>query len=67
MNIRCSFELSFGKSPAKQTSALTRCFGFVGRAALAFCAVAVLASDKAGAQDKGTLNPEPLPPLAKPA
>jgi penicillin-insensitive murein DD-endopeptidase len=31
------------------------------------CAVAVFASDMASAQDKGTLNPEPLPPLAKPA
>ena len=39
--------------------------GVAWQAALALCAVAFFASDAANAQDKGTLNPEPLPPLAK--
>ena len=69
MNLRFSFGLCFvGENPAKQISVLARCFGFVGHAALALCAAAVFASGSANAQDKGTLlNPEPLPPLAKPA
>jgi penicillin-insensitive murein endopeptidase len=68
MNLRFSFGLCFvGKIPTKRTSALPRCFGFITHAALALCAVAVFASGSANAQDKGTLNPEPLPPLAKPA
>ena len=40
--------------------------GVAWHAALALCAVAFFTSDAANAQDKGTLNPEPLPPLAKP-
>jgi penicillin-insensitive murein endopeptidase len=36
-------------------------------AAVASCAMAFFASDMASAQDKGTLSPEPLPPLAKPS
>jgi penicillin-insensitive murein endopeptidase len=36
------------------------------RVALAACAIAAVASSAAVAQDKGTLNPKPLPPLAKP-
>ncbi len=35
-------------------------------AALALCAVLFFVDGTANAQDKGTLNPEPLPPLAKP-
>jgi len=36
-------------------------------AAVASCAIALFASATASAQDKGTLNPAPLPPLAKSA
>jgi penicillin-insensitive murein endopeptidase len=39
---------------------------FVWPAAVALCVVLFFAGDKASAQDKGTLNPEPLSPLAKP-
>ena len=40
----------------------------MGTRLFALCAAAVFASGSANAQDKGTLlNPEPLPPLAKPA
>ena len=35
--------------------------------AIAWCAFTVIASGVARAQDKGTLDPQPLPPLAKPA
>src|SRR5262245_44504865 len=35
--------------------------------ALVFCAVLLFVPGAARAQDKGTLNPQPLPPLAKPA
>jgi penicillin-insensitive murein endopeptidase len=42
------------------------CRGFGSRAALALCAVAYFAACPAWAQDKGTLDPQPLPPLAKP-
>ena len=35
--------------------------------AVALCAASVFASGVARAQDKGTLDPQPLPPLAKPA
>jgi len=42
------------------------CRGFGSRAALALCAVAYLAAHPAWAQDKGTLDPQPLPPLTKP-
>src|SRR5258707_7524448 len=38
----------------------------VGRAAALALAAALLAPQVARAQDKGTLNPQPLPPLAKP-
>src|SRR5260221_368592 len=38
----------------------------VGRAAALVLAAALLAPQVARAQDKGTLNPQPLPPLAKP-
>jgi penicillin-insensitive murein DD-endopeptidase len=37
-----------------------------GRAALCLFAFAFYAGEPAGAQDKGTVNPEPLPPLANP-
>jgi len=40
--------------------------GLGWRAALALCAVAFFACGMASAQDKGILNPQPLPPLAKP-
>ena len=40
--------------------------GFERPAALALCAVLFFAHGAANAQDKGTLDPEPLPPLAKP-
>ena len=66
MIFRCSFGL-IGKSPAKPAGAPAQCIGFVPYAALALCAVAVFASGVASAQDKGTLDPQPLPPLAKPA
>src|SRR2546423_10837800 len=42
------------------------CRGLGSRAALALCAVAYFAAYPAWAQDKGTLDPQPLPPLAKP-
>src|SRR4249920_2352004 len=42
------------------------CRGFGSRAALALSAVAYLAAYPAWAQDKGTLGPQPLPPLTKP-
>jgi penicillin-insensitive murein endopeptidase len=38
----------------------------LGRAAAVLLLAAVLAPQVARAQDKGTLNPQPLPPLAKP-
>ena len=38
----------------------------VGRAAAVLLLAALLAPQVASAQDKGTLNPQPLPPLAKP-
>jgi hypothetical protein len=40
--------------------------GFERPAAVAFCAVLFFVHGTANAQDKGTLNPEPLPPLTKP-
>ena len=40
--------------------------GSAWRAALALCAIAFFAGETARSQDKGSLNPEPLPPLAKP-
>ena len=40
--------------------------GLGWRAALALCAVAFFACGMASAQDKGILNPQPMPPLAKP-
>jgi penicillin-insensitive murein DD-endopeptidase len=40
--------------------------GFERPAALALCAVLFFAHGAANAQDKGTLDPKPLPPLAKP-
>ena len=40
--------------------------GFERPAALALCAVLFFVHGTANAQDKGTLNPQPLPPLAKP-
>jgi penicillin-insensitive murein DD-endopeptidase len=40
--------------------------GFERPAALALCAVLFFAHGAAHAQDKGTLDPKPLPPLAKP-
>jgi penicillin-insensitive murein endopeptidase len=40
--------------------------GFGRRAALSLLAVAMFVGDTASAQDKGSVNPEPLPPLAKP-
>jgi penicillin-insensitive murein endopeptidase len=40
--------------------------GFERPAALALCAVLLFAHSAANAQDKGTLDPKPLPPLAKP-
>jgi penicillin-insensitive murein endopeptidase len=36
------------------------------RTTLALCALVLFVPTSASAQDKGTLNPEPLPPLAKP-
>ena len=39
----------------------------VTNAALTLCAVLTWVYGTANAQDKGTLNPEPLPPLTKPA
>jgi penicillin-insensitive murein DD-endopeptidase len=64
---RCSPTLSFvEKSPAKRVSAAVQRIGFIWHAAVALCAIAFFATDMASAQDKGILNPEPLPPLAKP-
>jgi penicillin-insensitive murein DD-endopeptidase len=40
--------------------------GFERPAAAALCAVLFFVHGTANAQDKGTLNPEPLPPLGKP-
>ena len=40
--------------------------GLDPRAALALCAALLLVHGAANAQDKGTLNPQPLPPLTKP-
>src|SRR5215211_7872602 len=40
--------------------------GGIGWVFIAAFAVAILAAGTANAQDKGTLNPKPLPPLAKP-
>jgi penicillin-insensitive murein DD-endopeptidase len=40
--------------------------GFEQRAVLALCAVVFFAQAPSNAQDKGALNPQPLPPLAKP-
>ena len=39
----------------------------VTNAALTLCTVPTWVYGTANAQDKGTLNPEPLPPLTKPA
>jgi len=39
---------------------------FAWHAGVAWCALAFFATGLANAQDKGTLNPQPLPPLAKP-
>jgi penicillin-insensitive murein endopeptidase len=39
----------------------------VRQVAVTLCAFSVIASGVARAQDKGTLGPQPLPPLAKPA
>ena len=39
---------------------------FARRAALSLCAVAAVAASAAFAQDKGSVNPKPLPPLANP-
>jgi penicillin-insensitive murein endopeptidase len=50
----------------KPNSSPAQCIGIVWYLALVLCAVAFFASDTASAQDKGILNPEPLPPLAKP-
>ncbi|HEY7299792.1 MAG TPA: penicillin-insensitive murein endopeptidase [Xanthobacteraceae bacterium] len=55
------------EAPPSRSGAAAQRLGFARHVALAMCAVAFLASDMARAQDKGTLNPEPLPPLAKPA
>ena len=42
-------------------------YGFEQLAAAALFAVLIFVYGAANAQDKGTLNPEPLPPLAKPS
>jgi penicillin-insensitive murein DD-endopeptidase len=42
------------------------CRRLAWHAAVGFCIIRVFALVTASAQDKGTLNPEPLPPLAKP-
>ena len=55
-----------GKSPARPAGAPGQRRGFGRRAAVACCALALVASETASAQDKGTLDPEPLPPLARP-
>ena len=47
-------------------SEMRRDRGLDPRAALALCAVLLLVHGTAHAQDKGTLNPQPLPPLTKP-
>ena len=57
-------DLSMSSSIRSATRAAWR--GVAWHAALALCAVAFFASDAANAQDKGSLNPEPLPSLAKP-
>jgi penicillin-insensitive murein endopeptidase len=40
--------------------------GFAWRATLFLFALAFVAANSAAAQDRGSINPEPLPPLAKP-
>jgi penicillin-insensitive murein endopeptidase len=40
--------------------------GGIGRVIVLACAITMLAAGAATAQDKGTLTPKPLPPLAKP-
>ena len=56
-----------GKSPSKPVGTPEQRINCVRHAALGLCAVAVFASGVASAQDKGTLDPQPLPPLAKAA
>jgi penicillin-insensitive murein DD-endopeptidase len=53
---------------ASSPFAITRvnCRRLAWHAAVGFCIIRVFAVATASAQDKGTLNPEPLPPLAKP-
>jgi hypothetical protein len=53
---------------ASSPFAITRvnCRRLAWHAAVGFCIIRVFAVGTASAQDKGTLNPEPLPPLAKP-
>ena len=53
------------KGPARSAGAPAQCI--VRHAALGLCAVAVFASGLANAQERGTLDPQPLPPLGKPA
>jgi penicillin-insensitive murein DD-endopeptidase len=55
----------FRKLPARPASTPVRITGSA-HAAAALCVVAFFASDLASAQDKGTVTPKPLPPLAKP-
>jgi penicillin-insensitive murein DD-endopeptidase len=67
MIVRCLCAFGFvGESPAKPVGAPARYVNFRFQAALLLCTLALFASDMACAQDKGTLNPEPLPPLNKP-
>jgi penicillin-insensitive murein endopeptidase len=67
MVLRRLFPISAtGESLTKPARARAPRIGFAWRAAFALCAVAFFTSDTTSAQDKGTLNPEPLPPLTKP-
>jgi penicillin-insensitive murein DD-endopeptidase len=60
------FAFGFGsQSPTKPVRAPAQSIN-QWQTALALCAVAFFAPDMASAQYKGTLDPEPLPPLAKP-
>jgi penicillin-insensitive murein endopeptidase len=65
MLFNCCFGYGFARqSPANPGAAAPR-LGMVSHAAILLCG-AFFAFNTANAQDKGTLNPEPLPPLAKP-
>ena len=64
--LRCALVLSRSRCHLSFNITRVALRGFAWHATLALFAIAFFARETASAQDKGTLNPEPLPPLAKP-